>query len=81
MEPAVARTGRLDKIRNLLDEIRRYYDKIMVKISNRLVTACRLTSVTLHVKAHEGKVLQFMKVLKTFPLPQISFYQKHGRRK
>jgi len=46
MEPAVARTGRLDKIRNLLDEIRRYYDKIMVKISNRLVTACRLTSVT-----------------------------------
>jgi len=47
MEPAVARTGRLDKIRNLLDEIRRYYDKIMVKISNRLVTACRLTSVTL----------------------------------
>jgi len=47
MEPAVARTGRLDKIRNLLDEIRRYYDKIMVKVSNRLVTACRLTSVTL----------------------------------
>jgi len=51
MEPAVARTGRLDKIRNLLDEIRRYYDKIMVKVSNRLVTACRLTSVT---RPHAG---------------------------
>jgi len=36
MELAVARKGRLDKIRELLDEIRRYYDKIMMKLSNRL---------------------------------------------
>ena len=45
-EPAVARQGRVDKIRELLDEIRRYFDKIIVKVSFQLVTACRLTSVT-----------------------------------
>jgi len=45
-EPAVARKGSLDKIQGLLDGIRWCNDKIMVKISNRLVTACRLTSVT-----------------------------------
>jgi len=41
---AVARKGRLDKIQGFLDEIRRYYDKIMMNVSNRLVTACRMAS-------------------------------------